>query len=293
MRVAAGLVVVAVVLVLVAVLVAVSPSTSVPCSSSVVKEAASATCSAPGLLDGLVDGGLEALEVDDQVRLAELARSAAGLSSRSCGSTPGLVRLVTATWSPPICSARNCHGIEGRHHVELAVAAPCRRVPQADRPSRPSAESGGGGEAALGMRRRRTFMTVIFNEMETIVNMSVRDVRAGRTGPVRTRHRFDQGPSPAGHLKHSPAVCCRTLEAVRHSVVARNEESTVAADKIDTIVSLSKRRGFVYPCSEIYGGQRAAWDYGPLGVELKENIKRQWWRSMVTSRDDVVGSTRR
>ncbi|MGK5449673.1 glycine--tRNA ligase [Streptomyces radiopugnans] len=63
----------------------------------------------------------------------------------------------------------------------------------------------------------------------------------------------------------------------------------MAADKIDTIVSLSKRRGFVYPCSEIYGGQRAAWDYGPLGVELKENIKRQWWRYMVTSRDDVVG----
>ncbi|WP_231650708.1 hypothetical protein, partial [Streptomyces clavuligerus] len=42
----------------------------------------------------------------------------------------------------------------------------------------------------------------------------------------------------------------------------------------ETIVSLSKRRGFVYPCSEIYGGQRAAWDYGPLGVELKENLKR-------------------
>ncbi|MEU0931893.1 MULTISPECIES: glycine--tRNA ligase [unclassified Embleya] len=63
----------------------------------------------------------------------------------------------------------------------------------------------------------------------------------------------------------------------------------MAADKIDTIVSLSKRRGFVYPCSEIYGGQRAAWDYGPLGVELKENIKRQWWRTMVTSRDDIVG----
>lgn len=63
----------------------------------------------------------------------------------------------------------------------------------------------------------------------------------------------------------------------------------MAADKIDTIVSLSKRRGFVFPCSEIYGGQRAAWDYGPLGVELKENLKRQWWRYMVTSREDVVG----
>jgi glycyl-tRNA synthetase len=63
----------------------------------------------------------------------------------------------------------------------------------------------------------------------------------------------------------------------------------VAADRIDTIVSLSKRRGFVYPSSEIYGGTRSAWDYGPLGVELKENIKRQWWRSMVQGRDDIVG----
>ncbi len=59
--------------------------------------------------------------------------------------------------------------------------------------------------------------------------------------------------------------------------------------RIDTVVSLAKRRGLVYPCGEIYGGTRSAWDYGPLGVELKENIKRQWWRSTVTGRDDVVG----
>ncbi|MFL6173184.1 MAG: glycine--tRNA ligase [Marmoricola sp.] len=58
---------------------------------------------------------------------------------------------------------------------------------------------------------------------------------------------------------------------------------------IDQVVSLCKRRGFVYPCGEIYGGTKSAWDYGPLGVELKENIKRQWWRSVVTTRDDVVG----
>ena len=58
---------------------------------------------------------------------------------------------------------------------------------------------------------------------------------------------------------------------------------------VDQVVSLAKRRGFVFPCGEIYGGTRAAWDYGPLGVELKENIKRQWWRSMVTAREDVVG----
>ncbi|MBC3185131.1 glycine--tRNA ligase [Corynebacterium sp. zg-331] len=58
---------------------------------------------------------------------------------------------------------------------------------------------------------------------------------------------------------------------------------------IETVVNLCKRRGLVYPAGEIYGGTRSAWDYGPLGVELKENIKRQWWRHMVTSRADVVG----
>ncbi|MDP9219032.1 MAG: glycine--tRNA ligase [Actinomycetota bacterium] len=57
----------------------------------------------------------------------------------------------------------------------------------------------------------------------------------------------------------------------------------------DAVVSLAKRRGFVFPSGEIYGGTRSAWDYGPLGVELKENIRRQWWRAMVQRRDDVVG----
>ncbi|MFI6326252.1 glycine--tRNA ligase [Nonomuraea sp. NPDC050556] len=60
-------------------------------------------------------------------------------------------------------------------------------------------------------------------------------------------------------------------------------------DVMDTIVSLAKRRGLVYPSSEIYGGLRASWDYGPLGVELKNNVKRQWWLSMVQAREDVVG----
>jgi glycyl-tRNA synthetase len=62
-----------------------------------------------------------------------------------------------------------------------------------------------------------------------------------------------------------------------------------AAQRIDNLVSLCKRRGIVFPSSEIYGGTRSAWDYGPLGVELKENIRRQWWRAMVQSRDDIVG----
>ena len=61
------------------------------------------------------------------------------------------------------------------------------------------------------------------------------------------------------------------------------------ADIVESLVNLSKRRGFVYPSSEIYGGTRSAWDYGPLGVELKENVRRQWWKAMVQGRDDVVG----
>ena len=58
---------------------------------------------------------------------------------------------------------------------------------------------------------------------------------------------------------------------------------------LETIVSLAKRRGFVFPSSEIYGGINAVWDYGPLGVELKNNVKRAWWRAMVQERDDIVG----
>jgi glycyl-tRNA synthetase len=57
----------------------------------------------------------------------------------------------------------------------------------------------------------------------------------------------------------------------------------------DTIVNLAKKRGFVFQASEIYGGLRSAYDYGPLGVELLRNVKEQWWHSMVRMRDDVVG----
>ncbi len=62
-----------------------------------------------------------------------------------------------------------------------------------------------------------------------------------------------------------------------------------APSRLDNVISLAKRRGFVFPSGDIYGGTRSAWDYGPLGVELKDNIKRQWWRAMVTSREDIVG----
>ncbi|HEY6709081.1 MAG TPA: glycine--tRNA ligase, partial [Actinomycetota bacterium] len=58
---------------------------------------------------------------------------------------------------------------------------------------------------------------------------------------------------------------------------------------MDAIVNLAKRRGFAFQSSEIYGGIRSSYDYGPLGVELKNNIKKAWWRSIVQLRDDVVG----
>jgi glycyl-tRNA synthetase len=60
-------------------------------------------------------------------------------------------------------------------------------------------------------------------------------------------------------------------------------------DKMDRVVNLAKRRGLVFPSSEIYGGFRSTWDYGPLGVLLKRNVKEAWWRSMVQLRDDIVG----
>jgi glycyl-tRNA synthetase len=60
-------------------------------------------------------------------------------------------------------------------------------------------------------------------------------------------------------------------------------------DLMDRVVNLAKRRGLVFPSSEVYGGFRSTWDYGPLGVLLKRNVKDAWWRSMVQLRDDVVG----
>jgi glycyl-tRNA synthetase len=61
------------------------------------------------------------------------------------------------------------------------------------------------------------------------------------------------------------------------------------AQRMEKIVSLCKRRGFIFQSSEIYGGLNGAWDYGPLGVELKRNLKNYWWRVTVHDRDDVVG----
>ena len=58
---------------------------------------------------------------------------------------------------------------------------------------------------------------------------------------------------------------------------------------MEKLVSLSQRRGFIFPSSEIYGGLSSCWDYGPMGAELKRNIKEAWWRSVVQEREDMVG----
>lgn len=68
-----------------------------------------------------------------------------------------------------------------------------------------------------------------------------------------------------------------------------NEKSVDHSCTLDKIISLCKRRGFVYQASEIYGGQAGAWDYGPLGVDFKRNIQNAWWKEMTQLHDDVVG----
>src|SRR5690349_11204629 len=66
------------------------------------------------------------------------------------------------------------------------------------------------------------------------------------------------------------------------------EEGIMDTARMDKLVSLCKRRGFIFQSSEIYGGLNGFWDYGPLGVELKRNVKEAWWRDMVTGHDDLA-----
>jgi glycyl-tRNA synthetase len=71
--------------------------------------------------------------------------------------------------------------------------------------------------------------------------------------------------------------------------VTHGDGATRPKPTMDEITALAKRRGFIFPSSEIYGGVNGVWDYGPIGVELKRNVREAWWRDMVTLRDDVVG----
>ncbi|HEY3103469.1 MAG TPA: hypothetical protein VGJ69_07750, partial [Pyrinomonadaceae bacterium] len=84
------------------------------------------------------------------------------------------------------------------------------------------------------------------------------------------------------NLLHSPSTFFYSRFTIYYSLA-------LSAPNIETIVSLAKRRGFVYPSSEIYGGLGSAWDYGPMGVELANNVRQAWWRWMVYERDDIEG----
>ena len=66
-------------------------------------------------------------------------------------------------------------------------------------------------------------------------------------------------------------------------------ETSHTRPSLETIVSLCKRRGFVYPTSEIYGGLANTYDYGPIGTELLNNIRQAWWHTFITQREDMVG----
>jgi len=75
------------------------------------------------------------------------------------------------------------------------------------------------------------------------------------------------------------------MQKVKIKMTDQNSKS----DLMEKIISLCKRRGFVFPGSEIYGGLANSWDYGPLGAELRNNIKQLWWNRYVHRRDDIVG----
>src|SRR6266545_3861982 len=79
------------------------------------------------------------------------------------------------------------------------------------------------------------------------------------------------------------------MVATPAAATSGRERSDLVADLMEALTSLAKRRGIAFPSSEIYGGLRSSWDYGPLGVEIRRNIRQTWWRSMVQLRDEVVG----
>jgi len=102
--------------------------------------------------------------------------------------------------------------------------------------------------------------------------------------------RPSRGGYDACYGSHSRVAVATKGTALRPGL-ARGERAFMAneQDRMERIVALAKRRGFIFPGSEIYGGLNGFWDYGPLGVELKRNIKDAWWHDCVTTRDDMVG----
>src|SRR5205085_8979082 len=115
--------------------------------------------------------------------------------------------------------------------------------------------------------------------------------------------RFDARGAPHGRARRPSAVPQRLAasrdrldRSVRvrrrpRRIVAHSRETSMATqtDPMEKVGALMKRRGFVFPSSEIYGGLAGCYDYGPVGVALKRQIRNDWWRAMVEGREDVVG----
>src|SRR5205823_14846374 len=89
-------------------------------------------------------------------------------------------------------------------------------------------------------------------------------------------------PIPATRTKRSQPTTHDRTEPKRRAEPRPRSDGDTTMD-MDKLVSLCKRRGIIFPSSEIYGGINGFWDYGPLGVELKRNVKEAWWRDIVTS----------
>src|SRR3954452_19278218 len=99
----------------------------------------------------------------------------------------------------------------------------------------------------------------------------------GRTAPRREPRPSPQAQRSSGGPRDDPNQLEGTLASMAADVVT-----------MDRVVALCKRRGFVFPSSEIYGGVGSTYDYGHYGVLLKNNVKAQWWKSMLQDRDDIV-----
>jgi glycyl-tRNA synthetase len=142
-------------------------------------------------------------------------------------------------------------------------------------------------------------ITLVFSDVEdsTSLNVELGDARFHEV--IRShdalarrlaRSTRDGWSSPRGTARCWPSSARPRPSGSRWPSSGRSTgTSSGCPSDLPTIVDLCKQRGIIFPTAEIYGGVRSTWDYGPLGVELKENVKRQWWRSMVQLRDDVVG----
>ena len=123
---------------------------------------------------------------------------------------------------------------------------------------------------------------------ECFIANSVKTEGQGRTADSYTDSVADV-PFVVIHRSAKDSASAATASLVTICVICGNNDTPSDTQRMEKIVSLCKRRGFIFQSSEIYGGLNGAWDYGPLGVELKRNLKNYWWRVMVHERDDVVG----